>query len=344
MDNDYDDTNRAFLQAFMGRSSMNFEEIQPILAAILSIREDREIDPDDITEEHLTSYVAAANTAISQFDFEIRSSLRQTSKRNDEENTESAPTRVYALVNTTSDSLTQLATSYSADEIAFLKRVLDYMFETNNTRLCEGMVITPMQAVNLRTATEANRRRSTMTETQPAQGGAANNLSLTQAETMMKQLVEEGWFEKSEKSYFSLTPRGLMELRGWLVAEYNDDESDGRRADRIKFCAACKDIITVGQRCGDRDCPGRLHDHCMRNFFRIHRAEKCPVCKQDWPGDKYVGERAVRAMNRKRTSDARQSIRSPMVIRGLDGNEDEDGTGDEEVGSGEEAGGDEEEG
>ncbi|KAJ5261299.1 hypothetical protein N7478_011894 [Penicillium angulare] len=336
MDNEYDDSNRAFLQAFMGRSSMTFEEAQPILAAIISARENREVDVGDITEEHFTSYVGAANTAISQFDLEIRSSLRQTSKQNDEENTDNSPTRVYALVNTTSDSLTQLATSYSADEIAFLKRVLDCMFEKNNTRICEGMVITPMEAVNLRTATEANRRRSTIGETQPAQDGAANNLSLTQAETMMNQLVEEGWFEKSEKSYFSLSPRGLMELRGWLVAEYNDDESDGRRADRIKFCAACKDIITVGQRCGDRECPGRLHDHCMHNFFRIHRAEKCPVCKKDWPGDKYVGERAVRAMNRNRASDARQSIRSPAVVRGYDGNEDEEG------GSGEDAGADEE--
>lgn len=32
----YDDSNRAFLQAFMGRSSMTFEEAQPVLAAIFT--------------------------------------------------------------------------------------------------------------------------------------------------------------------------------------------------------------------------------------------------------------------------------------------------------------------
>jgi hypothetical protein len=32
----YNDSNRAFLQAFMGRSSMSFEEAQPILAAIFT--------------------------------------------------------------------------------------------------------------------------------------------------------------------------------------------------------------------------------------------------------------------------------------------------------------------
>lgn len=32
----YNDTNRAFLQAFMGRSTMTFEEAKPVLAAIFS--------------------------------------------------------------------------------------------------------------------------------------------------------------------------------------------------------------------------------------------------------------------------------------------------------------------
>jgi hypothetical protein len=36
MEVDYDDRNRAFLQAFMARSTMTFEEAQPVLAAILS--------------------------------------------------------------------------------------------------------------------------------------------------------------------------------------------------------------------------------------------------------------------------------------------------------------------
>lgn len=37
MDNSsYNDCNRAFLQAFMARSSMTLEEAQPVLAAIIS--------------------------------------------------------------------------------------------------------------------------------------------------------------------------------------------------------------------------------------------------------------------------------------------------------------------
>lgn len=33
----YDDSNRAFLQAFMARASMTFEEVKPVLASILSV-------------------------------------------------------------------------------------------------------------------------------------------------------------------------------------------------------------------------------------------------------------------------------------------------------------------
>lgn len=69
---------------------------------------------------------------------------------------------------------------------------------------------------------------------------------------MMKTLVEEGWFEKSIKGFYSLSPRALMELRGWLWETYNDvDEDEGdeeRISRRIKQCFACKEIITMVSR------------------------------------------------------------------------------------------------
>lgn len=205
------------------------------------MRAEREtVSPEDVSEEDLASYIAAANTAISPFDLEIRSSLRQT--QTDEQTT---PERVYALVNTTSDPLTQLATIYTADEIGFIKRLLDAMFETNNTRLSEAMVVSGMQATQLARVSSADANRRQSGTQQQTQGGAAQSLSMSQAETILQQLVEDGWLEKSRKGFYSLSPRGLMELRGWLVATYNDEHDEDRRADKIKFCAACRDIITV---------------------------------------------------------------------------------------------------
>lgn len=52
----------------------------------------------------------------------------------------------------------------------------------------------------------------------------------------------------------------------------------------------------------------------MRHFFRSQQAEICPVCKDTWPGDKFVGERAVtqadqemHARQRRRSNNQRQS-------------------------------------
>ncbi|EED14220.1 FAD dependent oxidoreductase superfamily [Talaromyces stipitatus ATCC 10500] len=327
----YNDSNRAFLQAFMARSTMTFEEAKPVLAAIFSAQENRQILAEDITQADLNSYISAANSAISPFDLEIRSAKPQialdNNSTNNNNNNGSTIQLVYALVNTTSDPLTQLATSYTVDEIAFVKRLLDAMFETYNTRRSEAMVLSSIQALQLAKVSSSS-SSSTSAENATNQDGAAQSLTMPQAETMLARLVEEGWFQKSAKGFYSLSPRGLMELRGWLVDTYNDDEEEGNRGKRIKFCAACRDIITVGQRCANRDCMGRLHDTCIRNFFRMQQSERCPVCKAEWPGNRYVGERAITTteqyMQGRRRSQNTAAARQSVINSQINGDEEEE--------------------
>jgi hypothetical protein len=124
------------------------------------------------------------------------------------------------------------------------------MFETYNTPRQEIMAITSMQAVRLHKAPTEDRR-----ETQngsATQGSAGQGLTMAQAEKMLKTLVEEGWFERSKKGFYSLSPRALMELRGWLIETYDDlddEEEDDDRVLRIKVCVACKEIITQVSLC-----------------------------------------------------------------------------------------------
>lgn len=196
--------------------------------------ERKETLPEDITEADFNSYISAANTRISPFDLEIRSTFHQITR-----------TRLYALVNSTSDPIIQLATVHTAEEISFLKRVLDAMFETFNTSRHEVMAITSMQALSLSKLRDTEAATANGAETQ---GSAGQGLKMAEAEKMLKTLVEEGWFEKSRRGFYSLSPRALMELRGWLIETYNDvDEEDEEedRAPRIKQCAACKEIVTM---------------------------------------------------------------------------------------------------
>ncbi|KAL8995273.1 MAG: hypothetical protein Q9169_004946 [Polycauliona sp. 2 TL-2023] len=236
-DEQWNDSNRVFLQSFMARSTLTLDEAKPLLAALQTTYERKETLAEDITEADLNAHIAAANTRISPFDLEIRSTFHQTTRK-----------RVYALVNSTSDPIIQLATIHTAEEISFLKRVLDAIFETYNTPRNEVMAITSMQAVRLHKAPESARR-----DTQDAsatQGSTAQGLKMVEAEKMLRTLVDEGWFEKSRKGYYTLSPRALMELRGWLLETYNDlddddeDDSDDRPP-RIKQCVACKEIVTV---------------------------------------------------------------------------------------------------
>ncbi|KZF21247.1 DNA repair protein Nse1 [Xylona heveae TC161] len=317
----YNDGNRAFLQAFLARGVLTLAEAKPVLAAIFTVHEDRETLPEDVTEADFNSYIAAANYAISPFDFEIRSTLSQIDR-----------TRIFALVNTTSDPMTQLATTYNADEISYLKRILDAMFETFNTPRREIMAITSMQALQLNKVPTDRARRESQNGN-ATQGSSGQSLTMLQAEKMLKQLVAEGWFEKSVAGFYSLSPRALIELRGWLMETYNDvgeeDDEGGEPSQRIKTCFACKDIVTVGQRCSERSCPVRLHDICTQNFFRAQQATNCPQCKREWTGNNYVGERAVTTTEeymrgRRRSGPAAQAQPSTQRVGESEDDEEEE--------------------
>lgn len=312
----YDDANRAFLQAFMARGTMTFKEAQPVLAAIISAQENEDVDPKQITEAEFTAYVSAATAAISPFDLEIRSMMNQLRKE-----------RIYAIVNTTSDLMAQLATTHTADEIAFVKRVIDAMFEKYNTPRMEALCLDEMQANKLRAPPRPDNEHEELgdgeeqTQTQVSKG-----LKSSEVESMMRSMVDEGWFDRSRDGFYCLSHRALLELRSWLIESYNDPDAEPGEWQRVKFCEACKDIVTIGQRCSERDCLIRLHDKCADAFFRTRREHDCPKCKKEWTGRHFVGERAVtetEAYQRGRRQSGHRGGRSSMVEEIMHEDEDE---------------------
>jgi hypothetical protein len=232
--------------------------------------------PDDVTTRDLQTYILAASIAISPLDFEIPSTLNQANKE-----------RVWALVNSVSDPLTQMATTRTSEEIFYIKRLLDAMFETYNTKRREIMAITGMQASETRI-----RKGPHQSEGEASTQAADKGLTVDQVEKLLVKLVNERWIEKSREGFYRLAPRALMELRNWLVETYNDaDEPDGWQ--RIKFCVACKDIVTVGQRCANLECKIRLHNVCEEAYWRANPNKSCPRCKTAWDGKHYVGQKVV---------------------------------------------------
>ncbi|KAF1953492.1 hypothetical protein CC80DRAFT_595711 [Byssothecium circinans] len=304
-DGNYNHTHRALLQAFLSQPVMTFDEMKPVIAAILTAHEpDRARLVNDITSQIVTSMVQTVNSKIGALDYEIRSSLNQHDR-----------TLTYALVNTTSDALTQIATSFTPDEIAYIKRLLDQMFETNNTRTREIMAVKSTEASHLakvsrnrqsRAATEAEGEDESMQAE-----ATAKTIPMSEAEKVLQQLLTQGFFQKSKANYYSLAPRALMELRTYLKETYNDppgdEDDDVEPTIKIRDCEGCREIVTVGLRCDNKDCGVRWHDRCATQYFRRQQgnARKCPKCKTDWEGETYVGERADQVGGRRKTTTGR---------------------------------------
>jgi hypothetical protein len=240
--------------------------------------------------------IQTVNSKIAFFDYEIRSSRDQISKE-----------LVYALVNNSSDDLTQLATTFTASEIAYIRRVLDYIFDTNNTLIRQVMAIKHTDASQLARLSKRNRQSQANGRQSQINGDAAEDtqaaaavdtgISITEADAVLDALVSSAFFQKSNMGYYSLAPRALIELRAYLKETYNeaaDENEDGREVVRIKDCEGCREIVTWGIRCNNRECGVRWHDACANSYYRGQRQKKCSRCKTDCTGDLFVGERADR--------------------------------------------------
>lgn len=298
---------RAFLQAFQTRSVMTVDEMKPILASVMTCHNpDRPWTEGDITQPHINSTIQTINARIEPYDFEIRSIRDQHTKA-----------ATYAFVNKTSDSLTQLATKFTASEIVYIRRLLDYMFDTNNTHTREVMAIKHTEASQL--ARPSRRNRHPQLNSNPDDGetsqSADTGISIQEADDVLDTLVNESFFQKSRSGYYSLAPRALMELGAYLKEAYNesaDETEDGLETIRIRDCEGCRELVTHGIRCNNRQCGVRWHDACANSYYkgRTREARKCPTCDTQCTGDLYVGERADRAGMRTSSGGNRQATQS----------------------------------
>jgi len=202
--------------------------------------------------------------------------------------------------------MTQLATRFTANEIAYIRRLLDAMFDTNNTPTREIMAIKQMDASQLaRPRRNRQSQAASLAEdgSDTAQSQAADTgITMGEAEKVLDTLVDEQFLQLSRAKYYSLAPRALMELHSYLKETYNEvaeDEEDEPTV-RIRDCEGCREIVTFGIRCNNRECGVRWHDRCANQYYKGRREDgkKCPKCRTVCGGNVFVGERADRVSQR----------------------------------------------
>ncbi|KXJ92270.1 hypothetical protein Micbo1qcDRAFT_162466, partial [Microdochium bolleyi] len=137
------------------------------------------------------------------------------------------------------------------------------MFEKYNTPRIEAMCLDSMQANKLRTPPPPAEDTTTVMdeddedgegEARQQQQQTLKGLKSSEAEAVMHSMVDEGWFDKTREGFYMLSCRAILELRQWLVDAYNDPDAEEGEWRRVKHCEACREIVTVGKRCPERDC------------------------------------------------------------------------------------------
>ncbi|KAJ6262847.1 hypothetical protein Dda_1404 [Drechslerella dactyloides] len=294
----YTNVHRAFLQGLLIRPFIDLEEGRELLALIKSADTGSEVSTESVSLKDVTDVIHTIQNAISPFDLEVRNMLDQEDGK-----------RYYSLVNSSDDEIIRLATTHTPDEISFFKRLLDDMFDVNNTIHAEIMAIKGMRAISLN-KNPPSERENRVVATQGANGeettqviaGAGIGLTKSEAEDCLARFVNEGWLERDGAGYHFLSTRSLLELEPYLLATYNVEEEEehedgtvtkGPMKLRIKSCYLCKYLHTIGQRCSDPACNLRMHNHCAEHYFSKNPTGKCPTCQAEWKGDP-VGPKAAR--------------------------------------------------
>ncbi|CDW97429.1 hypothetical protein [Sporisorium scitamineum] len=150
-----------------------------------------------------------ATKHLSMLDLEIRQFRDQQSGQH-----------VLALVNTKADKLIQGATRYTANEIAFIKKLVEEIFKARR----EAYSIPSLEAVRL-----GSKLRT--------------HLTRDATEELLKNLVDHRWIDYSSDGIYTLSTRSLLELRNYLQNEFGEEH--------YHTCTHCKDLVTLGIGCSN---------------------------------------------------------------------------------------------
>ncbi|UZJ54259.1 hypothetical protein CBS101457_003579 [Exobasidium rhododendri] len=164
-------------------------------------------------------------------------------------------TKLVGLVNAKGDAISQMATTFSPHEITLVKIMIEKIITAPYNAYCIGS----KEALELA-------------------GKLDPPIAPTKAERVCDRMVRCGWFRLTRLGRYSLTPRSLMELQGYLTSTFDDYVSN---------CVDCKELLTEGSACSHSRCDVRVHRHCLLRWERSLQANRddekiCSQCLNVW--------------------------------------------------------------
>ncbi|KAF8319261.1 hypothetical protein DL93DRAFT_2038927, partial [Clavulina sp. PMI_390] len=233
------DIQRVFLQAVMSRQCMPERLAKQLcknaIRAVKDLNKDLNIA---FSNEWYEQFLVSVNGALEPFSLEFR---RMKSEDTGED--------VCAIINLKGDEVAQLATTFSATDIAYFKLIVEQIMLAPNESFCVSSMAALRETSNL----------------------PNKNLTKAQAEALLSSFVANGWLDLSKKGRYTLSTRSVMELQPYLKSTFEDE---------VLECTTCLEIVTKGISCHTPNCKCRLHNHCYR--LQMNRRQKCPACGADW--------------------------------------------------------------
>lgn len=186
----------------------------------------------------LREYISTINVALEKFAFKIDTVRDQESRK-----------LLYVFINTRFDEVIQACTPYTPPELDAVKQVIDEIINANNFAFCFPF---------------GNAKQLV---------GSILKQRASDAGYFITRLVDDGWIEITDLNRLVLSPASLAELKAYLGDRFGyflAEDSLGK----LLTCMNCKDLVTLGVKCKNRECPTSFHRKCAEVYFRDN--EECP--------------------------------------------------------------------
>ncbi|KAK4518137.1 uncharacterized protein ATC70_001488 [Mucor velutinosus] len=234
----FNDSHRLFMQSMLSKKMVTEQEAMHIYAKVC----DATSRPADVD---FSSFVSVLNKELDKLDYSLRLS------RNEQNGI-----MYVIMVNTNQDSATELATQYTAIEMAYIRELFDLIINADDENF----------GTSSRTALQLG-------------GKMTPKLASRDVQTLLDKLLDDGWIGLQKGCYF-LTTRSIAELQDYFKQLYGE---------RILECIFCLDMVTMGEHCANAQCSVRLHKHCADSQFNNSADPRCPSCSSRWSRENTFG-------------------------------------------------------
>ncbi|GEQ67300.1 hypothetical protein JCM33374_g964 [Metschnikowia sp. JCM 33374] len=186
----------------------------------------------------MRDYIAEINVKIARAHFKIDSIRDQETD-----------IQQYVFINTKTDEIIQACTPYTVPELDAIKQLIDHIINAHG------------YAFGLNYANAKQHVASVLKQ------------KARESDMFIKRLVDDGWINLTNQNRLVLSPTSLAELSTYLKDRFGVFSASDTSGKLLK-CLVCSDFVTLGKKCGNKDCYTSFHSKCMGVFSRENQV--CP--------------------------------------------------------------------